>query len=138
MKTLPLPSTASPVKHAPSATSAKWSGAWPGVASGLEGTEAGAVLQQHVRRLRDRPPAARGSCSRSAAHRLAVVAVVVGEHHAAEPTALLHRFQDPLHVRRPAAGPGSMTQAGPRPTTHVFVPVSVSGPGLGARTRSTS
>src|SRR4051812_46458852 len=35
-------------------------------------------------------------------------------------------------------GPGSTTHAGSRPTTHVFVPSRVSGPGLFARTRTTS
>src|SRR5207244_2965578 len=37
MKTLPSPSTASPVKHAPAPTSAKWSGAWPGVGTAMNG-----------------------------------------------------------------------------------------------------
>src|SRR5688500_6749150 len=36
------------------------------------------------------------------------------------------------------SGPGSTTQAGSRPRIHVFVPSSVKGPGLSARTRPTS
>ena len=37
-----------------------------------------------------------------------------------------------------SAGPGSTTHAGPRPTTQVFVPDSVIGPGFEARTRTMS
>ena len=37
-----------------------------------------------------------------------------------------------------ARGPGSTTHAGPRPSTHVFVPSSVNAPGFSARTRATS
>ncbi|TMK85923.1 MAG: hypothetical protein E6G44_05325 [Actinobacteria bacterium] len=35
-----------------------------------------------------------------------------------------------------SSGPGSMTRVGPVPTTQVFVPSSVNGPGLGARTQT--
>jgi len=38
----------------------------------------------------------------------------------------------------PSAGPGSTTHAGSRPSTHVFVPSSVSRLGLAALTRTTS
>src|ERR687892_2355798 len=36
-----------------------------------------------------------------------------------------------------SSGPGSMTTDGPVPTIQVFVPSSVNGPGLGAKSRTT-
>ena len=135
MKTLPSPSTASPVKHAPPATSAKWSGAWPGVETASKGPKRTPSRELHV------DPAAPGRERRRVAREqrggLGVVGVVVGQRDAAEPAALVDRGEHAREVLL-ERGPGSTTQAGSRPTTQVLVPDSVSGPGLGARRRTIS
>ena len=119
MNTLPVPSTASPVNAAPPATSTRWSGAWPGTCSAVNGPK--------------RPPspsagqAPTGGLAEPGAQPvepLRVVGVVVRQRDPARAAALGHRRGDGVEVRV-SAGPGSTTQAGSRPTTHVFVPSSV-------------
>ena len=69
---------------------------------------------------------------------LGVIGVVVGERDAAQAASPLELGQTEPRRARPAAGPGSTSQAGARPTIHEFVPVSVNGPGLAARTPTMS
>ena len=65
-------------------------------------------------------------------HGLGVVGVIVRQRDAAGAAARGHLGR---HRSRcdSIAGPGSTTHAGSRPTIQVFVPLSVSGLGLGAR-----
>src|SRR5271165_1529926 len=61
MKTLPSPSTASPVKHAPPASRAKWSSACPGVASASKGPKRTPLPS--VTSASPRPAASGAGCS---------------------------------------------------------------------------
>ena len=70
-----------------------------------------------------------------AGHRLRLVEVVVRQHDAGDPAALLRRLPNTLDVAG-SAGPGSITHAG-LPISHVFVPERVIGPAFDARTSVT-
>jgi hypothetical protein len=69
--------------------------------------------------------------------RLGVVGVMVRERDPAAPPRAATSAAT-ASMWESIAGPGSTTHAGSRPTTHVFVPVRVSGLGLGARMRAWS
>ena len=110
-------------------------GSVAGRVDGLEGPEAGAPAKLDV----GRRPAGRQRRWEALAQRrrgLAMVDVVVGERDPPETAARRQRGEQRVMCSA-SAGPGSTTQAGSRPTTQVFVPDSVSGPGLGARRRNT-
>ena len=125
--TLPSPSTASPVNAARPATKTRWSSAWPGTASTVNGP--------NVSRPSRSGPGARRRAARAAARALGVIGVVVGERDAAGAAARGDLGGDGVEVRLDRR-PWVDDPAGSRPTTQVFVPESVSGPGLGARMRA--
>ena len=104
----------------------------------LEGAEANAFGERHVDLAAPGRDRRRVALRAAPPTRLGVVGVVVGERDAAEPAARVDRRQRARSRCASSAGPGSTTQAGARPTTQVFVPDSVNGPGLGARSRATS
>ena len=108
----------------------------PGGGHRLERAEAHVFAEQDV----DRAAAARERRRVAFEQRLdrfGVVVVIVGERHPAQPAAVVDRGGQAWRCSS-SSGPGSITHAGRRPTTHVFVPESVSGPGFSARTRRMS
>ncbi len=125
MKTLPLPSTVSPVKQIRPAIRQTWSAAWPGVASARNGPT---CCSSRGRTIGTSPPAS----ARERLGALGVVGVPVGEHDPVQATA--RGRQDRVQVAG-SAGPGSTTQLPQRRS--VLVPSRVSGEGFGARTRTT-
>ena len=76
--------------------------------------------------------------SRERRRRLAVVAVVVGQQDRAGAAAASSSASERRRCARRSPGPGSITYAGSRPTIQLLVPLSVYGPGFGARTSAMS
>src|SRR4051794_12364313 len=130
-KTLPSPSTASPVKHARPATNATWSGAWPGVATTAKGPNVSPSSSVTSAGWRAAPTGGSPAAARSAA--MPSVWSAWSCVIAMPPMPPRSRASDRIRVRCDSrSGPGSTTQHGSRPTSHVFVPPSVYGLGLSA------
>src|SRR5271165_3170815 len=136
MKTLPSPSTASPVKHAPPASRAKWSSACPGVASASKGpkrTPLPSVTSASPR------PAASGAGRSSSSLRTASAWSGWSWVSATPPRPPRASIAASTRPRCSSiSGPGSTTHAGARPRTQVLVPDRVSAPWFGARTSTMS
>ena len=123
------------MKQAPSSTNAKWSGAWPGTARATSGPKRSPSASRTSAAKRAAATGGRPSRSRSAQHALDVVEVVVRHRDPARAAARLDLGGHRVEVLGRAPARGRSTHAGSRPTTQVFVPVSVYGPGLSARTQ---
>ena len=120
------------MKHAPWATKARWSGAWPGVATTVSGPKASPSPRRTSAAWRLAPT---GGSVPAAAFRSAMPSAWSAWSWVSAMPPIPPRSRASARTRsrcEASAGPGSTTQQGSRPTSHVFVPRSVYGDGLSA------